>query len=68
MPWKKQFLIVLLLIPLLFIYSGCGTTRSALVLKDSPIKAADEEGISLTLRYLDEETLINKFGKKRIRS
>ncbi len=61
---RKKFKNSLLVIGILLIYSGCSTSRSALLLIDSPIKIAEEEGISITVRYLDEETLINKYGKK----
>ena len=62
---KREFMLKALLAAGIIILSGCATTRSALVIKDSPIKTVDEERISTTLRYLDEETLISKFGKKK---
>ena len=55
----KRLLLVSLLALLL---SGCGTSRSALIVKDDPMKIIERGGITIALRFLDEDTLKVKYG------
>ncbi len=60
---KRKFMLKALLAATVIILSGCAG-HTPLVVKDSPIKTARGEGITVTVRFMDEPTLIDKFGKK----
>jgi hypothetical protein len=44
--------------------AGCMEQRVALKVKDDPIKVEKAEGLIATVRYLDDPTLIQKYGKE----
>jgi len=63
MIFKKLLKYILLFIILLSIVLSCSTGKFIVQSKDNPVKTIEEKGIKLTLQFLNEETLIKRFGK-----
>jgi hypothetical protein len=59
---KKTILLVVTVSVLAAILSACGTTRQAITSPAEPTIREENQGVSLTLRYIDDETLKKDFG------
>ncbi len=55
-------LVVSILLSLLA--AACGTTRDALEAVSEPLATAEQDGLSATLRFRDEASLIRQFGRR----
>ena len=61
---KKIILLTLpVLIPLL-LFVGCATDRNAVQRKEVPPMTLSEQGITVTLSYLTEDKLVERFGER----
>lgn len=61
---KRSVYILIAIIVLAGLLSGCVTSRQALALLDEPIKSAEAEDLKVTVRFLDDPTLKAKFGER----
>jgi hypothetical protein len=50
-------------IALALLLTGCLTPPAPLAVKGSPLRTAEAEGLRATARFIDDDTLIHKFGK-----
>jgi len=61
---KRNLYLLIALVLLAGLITGCVTTRQPLVLQDEPIKSAEAEDLKVTMRFLDDPTLKAKFGER----
>lgn len=61
---KRSVYILITMLLLTGLLTGCVTSRQAMALLDEPIKTAEAEDLRVTVRFLDDSTLKAKFGDR----